>query len=74
MSYVIYAKENCSYCIRAIGALQNAKETYEYKVLNKDFTREELLERFPEAKTFPQIETADGTYIGGYTELKEHLG
>ena len=42
---------------------------YEYKELGKDFTREEVFEKFPSARTFPQIRV-DGENIGGYTELE----
>jgi glutaredoxin-related protein len=31
-----------------------------------------LLEKFPDAKTFPVI-VVDGMYIGGYNELSEEL-
>jgi glutaredoxin len=73
MQYVVYGKPQCQFCTRAIIAIKSAGHTYEYKSLDEDFTREELLEKFPDAKTFPQIETEDGTYIGGFTELREHL-
>jgi glutaredoxin len=46
---------------------------FTYKELNKDFTRENLNEKFPGAKTFPQIQV-DGENIGGYTELAARLG
>ena len=46
---------------------------YEYKSFGTDFTREEMMETFPTARTFPQI-IVDGNKIGGYNELKEHLG
>jgi glutaredoxin 3 len=39
-------------------------------MLDEDFTREELFEKFPTARTFPQI-VVDGESIGGFTELKE---
>lgn len=74
MNYVIYGKPNCQFCVRAMAILQSKNLEFTYKTLDVDFNREELLTKFPEARTFPQIETADGTYIGGYTELKEHLG
>ena len=45
---------------------------YTYKMFGEDFSREELMETFPGARTFPQI-IVDGDKIGGYTELKEHL-
>ena len=41
-----------------------------YYMLDEDFTREELFEKFPTARTFPQI-TAHGEYIGGYTEFEQ---
>ena len=37
-------------------------------MLDEDFTREELFEKFPSARTFPQI-TVNGELIGGYTEF-----
>ena len=42
-------------------------------MLDVDYTREDFVEKFPEARTFPQI-TKDGIYIGGFTELDTHLG
>lgn len=50
---------------------QKKIEFLEHK-LDVNFTREHLLEKFPEAKTFPVI-VVDGYRIGGYSELKEHL-
>ena len=39
-------------------------------MLDEDFTREELFEIFPGARTFPQIKI-DGENIGGYQQLEE---
>ena len=36
-------------------------------------TKKDFVEKFPDARTFPQI-TMDGEYIGGFTELDAHLG
>jgi len=41
-------------------------------MLGVDYSREDLIKKFPEARTFPQI-TQDDQYIGGYTELEQHL-
>lgn len=38
--------------------------------LNEDFTKENLLELFPSAKTFPVI-VIDGFNIGGYNQLEK---
>ena len=42
-------------------------------MLDVDYSREDFVEKFPEARTFPQI-TMDGKYVGGFTELDAHLG
>ena len=41
-------------------------------MLDQDFTREQLLEKFPNARTFPQI-TIDGLGIGGYQEFEKYI-
>jgi len=37
-----------------------------------DYTREQLLETFPLAKTVPQI-VVNGFKVGGYTELAKYI-
>lgn len=72
MKVIIYTKEACSYCTNAKLLLNSKGLSYtEYK-LGEDFTRETLLEMFPEARTFPII-VIDGFNIGGYIQLKEKL-
>jgi len=66
----IYGKTQCPYCDMAKALCEQQKMDYQYKLLGFDFTREELMEKFPGARTFPQI-IVDGNKIGGYTELKE---
>jgi glutaredoxin 3 len=43
-----------------------------YKELGKDFDREEILERFPGARTFPQI-IVDGNAVGGFDQFAQYL-
>ena len=66
----IYGKPQCPFCDRAKALCEQDGLEYVYKQLDVDFTREELFEKFPGARTFPQI-TVDGQSIGGYTELSE---
>ncbi len=73
MKIEIYGKKWCSYCYKAKQLCEREKLDFLYKELNKDFTREEMLEQFPGAKTFPQI-IMDGKNVGGYTELAIKLG
>jgi glutaredoxin-related protein len=37
-------------------------------MLDVDFTRDEFMQKFPTARTFPQI-LVDGDLVGGYTEF-----
>ena len=37
-------------------------------MLDIDFTRDEFLQKFPTARTFPQI-LVDGVLVGGFTEF-----
>jgi len=64
----IYGKELCPYCDRAKQLCEKDGYEFTYQSLGTDFTRDELLEMFPTAKTFPQIKI-DGEAIGGYDEL-----
>ena len=55
MAIEVYSKDYCSYCTQAKQLLKmHGKDFVEYK-LDEDFTREILLSKFPEAKTYPVI-------------------
>jgi glutaredoxin len=85
MIFTVYSKPACTFCEQAKSLIQS--KGYQYKVINLDvgqpkvdgetyITRDELLARFPHAKTMPQVcvETAtSASHLGGYTELKEYL-
>lgn len=72
MAIEIYSKNNCSHCEQAKNLLKmNGKNFIEYK-LDEDFTREILLSKFPEAKTFPVV-VIDGFNIGGFEQLKQQI-
>jgi len=72
MHIEIYTKPDCPYCTNAKQLLRDRQIPFTEQKLNEDFTREILLERFPDAKTFPVV-IIDGYRIGGYTELKKQL-
>jgi glutaredoxin 3 len=63
----IFGKPSCPFCDKAKALC--TREGLSYKQLGEDFTREELMESFPTARTFPQIRM-DGEIIGGFTELE----
>ena len=70
MEIEIYSKTNCGFCDRAKVRLQ--KYNPKILMLDKDYTREDFLKKFPNAKTFPQI-IINKEHIGGYFELKKWL-
>lgn len=72
MNVILYSKDNCSYCTNAKLLLTSKGISFTEMKLGEDFTRETLLDMFPEAKTFPVV-VVDGFNIGGYVQLKEKL-
>lgn len=68
----IYGKTQCPYCVQAKQLCETRKFNYEYKELGKDFDREQVLEWFPGARTFPQIKI-NGKSIGGYNEFVKYI-
>jgi len=65
----IYSKPACPFCIQAKNLAEQKGYDLTYKMLNEDFTRDELFKVFPSARTFPQI-IVDGKKIGGFKEFK----
>jgi glutaredoxin len=68
----IYGKPQCPFCDRAKALCESRGLKFIYSSLGTDYTREQLLEWFPNARTVPQIKV-NGTSIGGYTELVNYL-
>lgn len=78
MQFQIYSKDNCQYCTQAVALLTAKQLPFDELKLGTHFDRERLLQLFPSAKSFPQIELISDTgerlhYIGGFTELKAFL-
>lgn len=74
MNIEIYSKDHCPYCDMAVHkaqAMMQERSDIELSVkkLGEDFGREEMLENFPGARTFPQIRI-DGENIGGWQEFQ----
>ena len=69
---IVWSKNGCGFCEQAKNLLKLKNSVYEERNINKDWTREQLLEVVPTAKTLPQI-FVDDVYVGGYDELKKTL-
>jgi len=69
---IVWSKNQCPYCDQAKNLLKMKGIEFEERNINKDYTKEQLLEAVPTARTVPQI-FLDGELIGGFTELRAHL-
>ena len=72
MNAIIWTKDLCNYCSAAKSLMKIHNIEFEEKKVGGGYTREQLLEAVPNARTVPQI-FLDGKYVGGYTELKAML-
>lgn len=68
----IYGKTRCSFCNSAKALAESKGRDYKYYLLDADYTEEEFFEKFPGARTFPQI-VVEGKAIGGFQELQQVL-
>jgi glutaredoxin len=72
MKAIIYSKYHCNYCDQAKFLLDQRGIPFEERKIGDGYTREDLLEAVPTARTVPQI-FLDDQLIGGYTDLKSYL-
>jgi len=72
MKAIVWSKYHCPYCDQAKALLKQKGIEFEEKKIGDGYTKEELLEAVPTARTVPQI-FLDGELIGGFTELKQKL-
>ena len=68
----IYGKPACPFCDKAKAFCEMNGFAYEYRSLGTDYTKEELLETFPGARTVPQI-IVGGNKIGGFDNLAKYV-
>jgi glutaredoxin len=72
MKATIWSKYHCPYCDQAKALLNQKGIQFEEKKIGDGYTKEELLEAVPTARTLPQI-FLDDKLVGGFTELRKHL-
>ena len=64
----IYATNGCPWCTKAKRLAEDYNLQYEYIICNSPSTKAKFREKFPEAKTVPQI-MWNGKHIGGYEDF-----
>ena len=72
MTAVILSRYHCPYCDQAKALLQSKGIQFEEKKIGDGYTKEELLEAVPTARSVPQI-FLDGELVGGFNELRKKL-
>ena len=72
MKAVVWSKVQCPFCDQAKALLTLKGIEYEERKIGEGYTREDLLEAVPTARTVPQIFLGE-EYVGGFTELKQRL-
>ena len=69
---IVWSKYHCPYCDQAKALLKQQGVPFEERKIGDGYTREELLEAVPTARTLPQI-FLDEELVGGFTELRKKL-
>ena len=72
MKAIVWSKDQCPFCVQAKALLDSKGIEYEERNIMHGWTKEQLLEAIPTARTLPQI-LVDEKYIGGFNELRQHL-
>ena len=72
MKAIVWSKDFCPFCVQAKALLESKGIEYEERNVSLDWTREQLLEAVPTARTLPQI-FLDQELVGGFTELRKKL-
>lgn len=72
MKAIVWSKDSCPYCVQAKALLTQKGIEFEERKIGDGYTKEDLLEAVPNARTVPQI-FLDGEHVGGFTELRAKL-
>lgn len=72
MKAIVWSKQMCPYCDQAKALLNSKGIEFEERKIGEGYSKEDLLEAVPTARTVPQIFLND-KLVGGFTELREYL-
>lgn len=72
MKAILWSRYHCPYCDKAKSLLELKGVDFEERKIGDGWTKEELLEVVPTARSVPQI-FIDNQLIGGYTELEKYF-
>lgn len=72
MKAIVWSKDNCPYCVKAKSLLEMKGIEYEERKIGHEWSKEQLLDVVPTARTVPQI-FLNENYIGGCSELEKYF-
>lgn len=72
MTVIVWSKDQCPYCDQAKALLTQRDITFEERKIGDGYTREDLLESVPAARSVPQI-VINGSTVGGYDQLRKYI-
>lgn len=73
MQAIVWSKTPCPYCDQAKNLLKSRGIDYEERNITEGtWTKEQLMEAVPNARTVPQI-FINQQLVGGFTELRKYL-
>ena len=72
MTTIVWSKTGCHFCDLAKNMLTGSGIKFEERNISTDeWTKEQLLEAVPDAKSVPQI-FVHGVYVGGFYDLEKY--
>lgn len=72
MENIVWSRYNCTFCDQAKTLLKSKGIEFEERKIGDGYSKEELLEAVPNARTVPQI-ILNGKLIGGFKELQQYI-
>jgi len=72
MKAIVWSKYNCQHCDQAKALLDQQGIEFEERRIGDGWTKEQLLESVPTARSVPQIFVND-QLVGGFTELQKYI-
>ena len=72
MKAIVWSKYQCPYCDQAKALLTQKGIEFEERKIGDGWTKEDLLEAVPTARTVPQI-FLNEQLVGGFNELRNYL-
>jgi len=72
MKAIVWSQSQCTFCEQAKTLLKQKGIEFEERRIGDGWTKQQLLEVVPAARSVPQI-FLDDQYVGGFQELRQRL-